>query len=106
MIEKYIKLTRPFTLIMPAVGIYSGAAIALRGFPGHRVFIVALAASMLNAASNVFNQYCDVEIDRINKPARVLVKNEVKRISAVIFSLLLYLVSVFSVFFVSRIVFL
>ncbi len=78
------EVTRPFTLLMPALGMASGALIAWGASPrvAHHgastaswvldVAIGAVAAMLLNAASNVLNQVCDLEIDRINKPRRVL----------------------------------
>jgi 4-hydroxybenzoate polyprenyltransferase len=78
------ELARPFTLLAPALGMLSGSVTAYGAHPrfvhGGRTFgawvaAVAtgcLAAGLLNAASNVLNQVCDLAIDRINKPSRVL----------------------------------
>ncbi len=83
-----VRLTRPFTLLPPLLGILSGSVCAFGSVhnpdPAHRVTpallgIVALGslcASLLNAASNVLNQITDLEVDRINKPDRPLVTGE------------------------------
>jgi len=83
-----VRLTRPFTLLPPLLGILSGAVCGFGSVhnpdPAHRVTPVllgivalgALCASLLNAASNVLNQITDLEVDRINKPDRPLVTGE------------------------------
>jgi len=76
---------RPFTLLVPALGMISGALIALKAAPEWvsdwtdspegilwRIVLGGLMAAVLNAASNAINQIYDIEIDRINKPERLL----------------------------------
>jgi len=89
-----LRLTRPFTLLPPLLGILSGAVCAFGSAhnpdPDRRVtlgllLVVAfgsLCASLLNAASNVLNQITDLEVDRINKPERPLVTGEASLRSA------------------------
>lgn len=85
MIGPYWRFARPFTLMVPAFGMLSGAGIALGAQPrfvsdwattpaqiGLHMILGALMASILNAASNGLNQIYDLEIDRINKPSRPL----------------------------------
>jgi 4-hydroxybenzoate polyprenyltransferase len=72
------ELARPFTLIAPALGMFTGSVIALGAPPAvpltaHVALKVALGtlmAAALNAASNTLNQVTDLEADRINKPSR------------------------------------
>jgi len=87
------RLTRPFTLLPPLLGVVSGAITAwgsasephvLAGAPrsltASMVLTVVLGsacAALLNAASNVINQVYDLENDRINKPDRPLVTGAV-----------------------------
>jgi len=83
-LKAYLVLARPFTLIGPALGVVSGALTALgsrhyaRGEFGWDEFwlvvLTAVAAAVLNVASNSVNQIYDLEIDRINKPERPLPK--------------------------------
>jgi len=82
------RLSRPFTLLPPLLGILSGAVCAFGSVhnpdPARRVTpellgivaLGALCASLLNAASNVLNQITDLEVDRVNKPDRPLVTGE------------------------------
>jgi 4-hydroxybenzoate polyprenyltransferase len=99
-----VRLTRPFTLLPPLLGILSGSVCAFGSVhnpdASHRltpailgvVALGSLCASLLNAASNVLNQITDLEVDRINKPDRPLVTGEASipsawRLTAVLYVL-------------------
>jgi 4-hydroxybenzoate polyprenyltransferase len=103
----YATLTRPFTLLMPALGMLTGGTIALgAGAPAPdgpapliasvwvRIAIGTLMAAVLNGASNVLNQVYDLEIDRINKPERVLPIGRLTTRQAMAFSVLLYAIAI------------
>ena len=74
------EFSRPFTLIAPALGFASGAVTAAgaaprEAFTPNLIVYPAIGltmAAVLNAASNALNQIYDLDIDRINKPARPL----------------------------------
>ena len=76
----YLELSRPFTLVAPALGVVSGAVTAAGAVPRESwstalllyPALGALMAATLNAANNALNQIYDLEIDRINKPTRPL----------------------------------
>ena len=75
-----LELSRPFTLVAPALGFASGAATAAGAAPREAwsadllvyPLIGLVMAAVLNAASNALNQIYDLEIDRVNKPKRPL----------------------------------
>src|SRR3989442_10961760 len=83
-VRLYFSFTRPFTLLPPTFGVVSGALTAFGSAhnpdPSRRfsipvmatILLGSLCAGLLNAASNVENQYHDLEIDRRNKPSRPL----------------------------------
>ena len=74
----YWDLARPFTLIAPALGMFTGSVIALGASPAVpltpwvaiKIALGTLMAATLNAASNALNQVTDLEADRLNKPSR------------------------------------
>ena len=104
------RLTRPFTLLPPLLGVISGAITAWgsasephvlaglqRGLTASMALTVVLGsacAALLNAASNVINQIYDLENDRINKPDRPLVTGAVSRREAWWLSAALYAAAV------------
>jgi 4-hydroxybenzoate polyprenyltransferase len=93
-VRSWIRLSRPFTLLPPLLGILSGAVCAFGS--AHNpdparlitwpilvtVAIGSVCASAMNAASNIVNQIADLEIDRRNKPDRPLVRGDVSIESA------------------------
>jgi chlorophyll/bacteriochlorophyll a synthase len=74
------ELGRPFTLVAPALGFFSGAVTAIGAAPREAwtagllvpPLLGALMAATLNAGNNALNQIYDLEIDRVNKPKRPL----------------------------------
>jgi 4-hydroxybenzoate polyprenyltransferase len=106
MVRLYVRFTRPFTLLPPLLGVISGAITAwgsasnphvLAGQPrqwtGSILLMILLGsacAALLNAASNVINQYYDFENDRINKPTRPLITGEISMGAAFGFASALY----------------
>ena len=76
----FFELSRPFTLVAPALGFFSGGLTAIGAAPYEpwtpRLLVYPLIgsvmASVLNAGNNALNQIYDLEIDRVNKPKRPL----------------------------------
>ncbi len=96
-----LELSRPFTLLAPALGFASGAATAAGAFPRetwHRGLVVypligLTMAAVLNAASNALNQIYDLEIDAVNKPKRPLPSGRLSLGDAWIFTTAAYSVA-------------
>ena len=65
------------------------------------ILLGALAAASLNAASNAINQIYDLEIDRINKPARPLPSGRLSLKQAWNFTLICYALTFFLAFLVN-----
>lgn len=90
----YWTFARPFTLIPPMIGIFSGALIGVVAAksPLHPlpVAMAIVAAGVLNAASNGLNQIFDQANDRINKPHRPLPSGQMSLGQAWAFSVLAY----------------
>ncbi len=93
-----LELSRPFTLVAPALGFASGAVTAI-GAPPRAEWSPALLlspaiglvmAALLNAASNALNQIYDLEIDRINKPGRPLTSGRLSIRDAWVFTWFAY----------------
>lgn len=107
-IKIYWELLRGFTLFAPFTGILSGAFVALivAGLNIDvnlflKIFLAGIAAAFLNGASNAINQYYDIEIDRINKPERPLVRKIISTNEVLIAAFIIYLFSIVMAFFAS-----
>lgn len=111
----YWRYVRPFTLLPPLLGMLSGACSAIGAVAAHRgisrmellgevwpfLIIGSLMAAALNAASNVLNQWTDLENDAINKPTRPLPAGQVTVRETIIYFIILYLISVGAAWFVT-----
>ena len=99
--KPYLQLARPFTLIAPALGFFSGAITAIGAYPAEPwtmqvltpALIGALMAAVLNAGSNALNQIYDLAIDAVNKPARPLPSGELTISQAWVFTWICYAVA-------------
>jgi 4-hydroxybenzoate polyprenyltransferase len=99
--RSFVELSRPFTLVAPALGFASGAATAVGAAPRehwHTALIVypligLTMAAVLNAASNALNQIYDLEIDGVNKPKRPLPSGRLTISDAWIFTAVTYVIA-------------
>ncbi len=102
----YWSFARPFTLVPPMIGIFSGALIGYGvsrvEFPILHVTLAVLAAAVLNAASNGLNQICDFQNDCINKPHRPLPSGRMTRPEAWRFVAAMYVLALALVAVVNR----
>ena len=97
----FVELSRPFTLVAPALGFASGAATAYGAAPRelwhpHLILypLIGLTmAAVLNAASNALNQIYDLQIDRVNKPKRPLPSGRLSLHDAWVFTWAAYAVA-------------
>ncbi len=89
-IPVWLELLRPFTLIYPFIAVFSGGVMS--GIITWRLFLASITASLINGASNVINQYCDIDVDRINKPYRPLPSGRVSKNFAVLYGIFLYMI--------------
>ena len=95
----WLELSRPFTLVAPALGVLSGAITAAGAEPQDAwtselvTFTVlgTLMAMVLNAANNALNQIYDLEIDRVNKPQRPLTSGRLSIHDAWVFTWATYI---------------
>lgn len=97
----YADLARPFTLVAPALGFFSGAVTAIGAAPAEPLdwptllpgFIGAIMAAVFNAGSNALNQIYDLDIDRINKPNRPLPSGRMSIRAAWVFTVIAYVLT-------------
>ena len=97
--NQWLELTRPFTLLPPAIGMVSGGLAALgtgRAAQSSPLGVLAalsagaVLAALLNAASNCVNQVFDVPLDVVNKPDRPLPRGAITRARALWLAAMLY----------------
>ncbi|MCA9969164.1 MAG: geranylgeranylglycerol-phosphate geranylgeranyltransferase [Anaerolineales bacterium] len=91
-IKGLFKLSRPITTLTGVLAVFMGGYVAGTGnwLP---VGIACLSTFLISAAANAWNDYLDVEIDKINQPKRPLPSGMVSLAAARNFSIVLAVVS-------------
>ncbi|MDP2300805.1 MAG: geranylgeranylglycerol-phosphate geranylgeranyltransferase [Ignavibacteria bacterium] len=97
-----IKLTRPLNGVIAFVSICVAVFISSENGTTISIYLLAaLSGAITGAAGNVINDIYDVEIDKINRPDRVLVSGKVGTRLAVIFYFLLVTTSLLLSYIIS-----
>lgn len=87
-VKALYKLARPFNALTGALAVILGGYVAGTGDWG-KVGLAAIVTFLVTGAGNSWNDYLDVEIDKINQPNRVLPSGQISRKSAWILALVL-----------------
>ena len=82
----YYRIARPFNAFSGGLAVMLGGYVAGTG-AWLNVFLAALTTFVVTGASNAWNDYLDIEIDKINQPQRPLPSGMISPRGAVIFSL-------------------
>ncbi|GIK58204.1 MAG: prenyltransferase [Chloroflexota bacterium] len=94
------KLGRPLTSLTGGLAVLLGGYVAGTG-AGAQIGLATLATFLISMAANAWNDYLDIEIDRINQPQRPLPAGVVNPRSAWLFSLALTLASLLIAAFIN-----
>ena len=86
----YIRLSRPQNDAIAGLSVLVGASVSGPVESWWKVFFACLSAFLISAGGNSINDVFDLDIDRINKPYRPLVKGDISVRSAVLFSVVLF----------------
>ena len=89
----YVELARPLNGIIAFISAWLGGLFAssptLDTLTDVKLIFVSVAALLLLSAGNAINDYCDFNIDRVNKPQRPLPSGRIHRRNALIFTAIL-----------------
>ncbi|MCP4415706.1 MAG: UbiA family prenyltransferase [Chloroflexi bacterium] len=94
------KISRPLTTLSGGLAVLLGGYVAGTG-AWDKVVLAVLATWFISAAANAWNDYQDIEIDIINQPKRPLPAGLVSPRSALVFSLLMTVVSIILAAFIN-----
>lgn len=70
-VKAAIKLFRPINCLSASIGVLIGGYLNASAI-SFGLLLAALIAGIITASGNIINDYFDIEIDRINKPYRIL----------------------------------
>ncbi len=88
------KISRPFNALSGGLAVFLGGYVAGTG-AWLSVFAAALATLLVTGAANAWNDYLDIEIDKINQPQRALPSGMISPRAAVLFSFSLNALALF-----------
>ena len=94
----YLELARPLNGIIAFISAWLGGMFASQGrienLVDIRLLLVSVSALVLLSAGNAINDYCDYNIDRINRPQRPLPSGRIRRADALIFAIVLIVIGI------------
>ena len=94
----YLELARPLNGIIAFISAWLGGMFASQSSMDNiadiRLLLVSISALVLLSAGNAINDYCDYNIDRINRPQRPLPSGRIRRRDALVFAILLVAISI------------
>ncbi len=95
----YLELTRPLNGVIAFISAWLGGMFASQGSVENmldiRLLLVSISALALLSAGNAINDYCDYNIDRINRPKRPLPSGRIRRRDALIFAIILVAIGIY-----------
>ncbi|RIK23711.1 MAG: hypothetical protein DCC51_02705 [Anaerolineae bacterium] len=92
-IKGLYKLSRPMSTLTGVLAVALGGYVAGTG-AWDKIALAALATLFVSAAANAWNDYRDIDIDRINQPQRPLPSGMVSPRAALYFSIVLAVLSI------------
>jgi geranylgeranylglycerol-phosphate geranylgeranyltransferase len=99
-IKGLYKLSRPMSTLTGVLAVVLGGYVAGTG-AWDKIALAALATLFVSAAANAWNDYRDIDIDRINQPQRPLPSGMVSPRAALVFSIILAALSILLAAFIS-----
>ncbi len=93
-----LELARPLNGIIAFISAWLGGMFASQGKMENiidlRLLLVSASAFVLLSAGNAINDYCDYNIDRINRPKRPIPSGRIRRVNALIFAIVLIVIGI------------
>jgi len=88
---EFVRITRPINCLIAFISVWAGAIVAGDIFFSVRIILASASAFFIAAYGNIVNDIFDIEVDRLNKPRRPLVRGVIGRREAGVFSIILCL---------------
>ena len=96
----YLKILRLNVGVLAAFAVLVGALVS-GFFDYYFIGFACLVAFFFTIGGNVLNDYFDYEIDKINKPQRPIPSGKIKRKTALIYSVILFLIGIGFLYFLN-----
>ena len=97
-LSNHLELLRPFNVLISALAMIISASIIGELLNFEKLIPVIITVMCFTGAANAINDFIDFKIDQINRPNRPIPSGRVKRKSALIISIFLFLIGSFFCF--------
>ncbi len=94
-------ITRPLNVVIAGLSIMLAAALANSFLACGTAWVAVLSGMLITAGANVINDICDVDIDRLNKPTRMLPAGRLSLRAAKCYTIILFACGIFFSIFVN-----
>jgi geranylgeranylglycerol-phosphate geranylgeranyltransferase len=95
----YLAILRPFNLIFVSLTILFGALFRNSIPFNFRILFAILSASLIAAAGYVINDFFDRQIDRVNRPQRMIPSGQISPKAAYLYAILLFITGIILSYF-------
>lgn len=95
----YVEILRPANAVMALIAVVLMAIIGKTYSIG--IALGAVSVFIATGAGNVINDYCDYEIDKINKPDRPIPSGRIRLENALYYSIILFIIAMIMGFLIS-----
>jgi geranylgeranylglycerol-phosphate geranylgeranyltransferase len=101
MLKEYYRLSRPINALAGCI------AVVLSGYVAEAaswwpIIMAAITVLLITISTNAWNDYIDIEIDRVNKPERPLPAGRISPRGALIFSIVGTALSLITAAFINQ----
>jgi geranylgeranylglycerol-phosphate geranylgeranyltransferase len=96
------EISRPINVLITFLTVIVAGFIALHEISYQpAIFYAAISAALINAAGNIINDIFDLDVDKVNRPERVLPSNRMKKSEAYFFFAIFNLTALIFAYFVN-----
>lgn len=100
-----VEILRPVNVIMVFVSVLAGGWVGLTPYFSLPLLIISITSALSSGFGNIINDYFDVDSDKINHPGRPLPSGRIDKRTALIYAMLLFVISLLLSFWVGLIFF-
>jgi geranylgeranylglycerol-phosphate geranylgeranyltransferase len=98
----YIQISRPINALITFFAIIVACIISItENYSVLKIFLAGLSGALTATAGNVINDYFDIDIDRVNKPKRVLSSGKLSLKEALVFYVVVAVSSLLVSYFIN-----
>ncbi len=97
----WLSITRPLNVAITGLSVLLAAALASISVACRTVWFAVLSGMFITAGANVINDLCDLAIDRINRPERMLPAGRISWRAAQLYTIILFVCGIFFSIFIN-----